>query len=135
QDTVNHLVEETVTHGRATVLTGVDGSGKSHTLRQTQAALSTAGVNAPLVVGTISASSVPLGAFAGIKDIPAAALESPAIVVDAFARRRSRSVLLVDNVDLLDDASLYVVTQLVSTTQVPAILTVRDLGMAPQGIG
>lgn len=135
QDTVNHLVEETVTHGRATVLTGVDGSGKSHTLRQTQAALSTAGVNAPLVVGTISGSSVPLGAFAGIKDIPAAALESPAIVVDAFARRRSRSVLLVDNVDLLDDASLYVVTQLVSTTQVPAILTVRDLGMAPQGIG
>lgn len=134
QETVNHLVEETVTYGRATVLTGADGSGKSHTLRLTQVALSAAGVNAPLLVATISGSSVPLGAFAGVKEIPVSALESPAIVVDTFARQRSRSVLLVDNVDLLDDASLYVVTQLISSTHMPAILTLRDLGMAPQGI-
>ena len=134
QDTVDRLVEGTMTHGRAVVLTGPRGSGKSHTLRRTQTALLAAGANAPLIVGIASGVSVPLGAFAGVEDLPAAALESPAAVVDAFARRRSQSVLLVDDVALLDDASLYVVTQLISTTRMPTIVTSRDLGAAPQSI-
>ncbi|MFC6326050.1 LuxR C-terminal-related transcriptional regulator [Microbacterium koreense] len=133
-DTVDDLVEETVTHGGATVLTGTGGSGKSHTLRQTQAALTTAKVNAPLVIGSVAGSSVPLGAFAGVADIPAAELDSPTSVVDAFARRRSRTVLLVDNVELLDGASLYVVTHLISTTRMPAVLATRTLRTAPQSI-
>ncbi|MBK0419865.1 AAA family ATPase [Leucobacter sp. CSA1] len=134
QGTVDRLVEETAAQGRATVLTGPAGSGKSHVLRQVQAALLAIGENAPLIVGTASGSSVPLGAFASAADLPTAAQGSPAVVVDAFAHRRSGSILLVDNVDLLDSASLYAVTQLISTTRMPTILTVRDLGMAPQGI-
>ncbi len=132
--TVDHLVEETAARGRSTVLTGPGGIGKSHTLRQTHAALISVGEETHLVVGTATGSSVPLGAFAGIEDAPTAASESPAAVVDAFARCPRRSVLLVDNVDLLDDASLYVVTQLIATARYPAILTVRDLTAAPQGV-
>lgn len=134
QGTVDRLVAETMTRGRAAVLTGPGGSGKSHTLRLAQARLMTAGKNAPLIVGTTSGASVPLGSFAGIKELSAAVLESPTAVVDAFARRRSENVLLVDNVALLDDASLYVVTQLISTTRMPMILTSRNLGAAPQSI-
>jgi DNA-binding CsgD family transcriptional regulator/tetratricopeptide (TPR) repeat protein len=120
--------------GRATVLTGPGGIGKSYRLRMARAALVAAGKHAPLIVGRASGASVPLGAFAGIDDLPAAALDSPAAVVDAFARRRSETVVLVDNVDLLDEASLYVVTQLISTTLMPAILTARDLDTAPRSI-
>lgn len=130
---VKHLLE-TVDRGRAAVLTGSGGSGKSHTLQLVRTALTAAGDRPELVVGTASGSSVPLGAFAGLKDLPATALESPTAVVEAFARRRSRSVLLVDNVDLLDDASLYVVEQLIATTLMPTILTVRTLDSAPRGI-
>lgn len=132
--TVESLVEAAVRQRRATIVTGPAGSGKSYTLRQTQALLEAAGENAPLIVGTASGSSVPLGAFTGTKELPAAALESPAAVVDAFARRRSQSILLVDNVDLLDEASQYVITQLILTTRMPAILTARDFAVAPRGI-
>lgn len=132
--TVDRLVEEAVAHGRATLLTGPGGIGKSHALRQAHDALVAAGENAPLVVGTAAGASVPLGSFAGITGLPAAALQSPTAVVDAFARRRTPSVLLIDNVDLLDEASLYVVTQLIATKRMPAILTSRDLSTATQSV-
>ncbi|WP_098469132.1 helix-turn-helix transcriptional regulator [Serinibacter salmoneus] len=103
-------------------------------MRLTRAQLLEAGARAPLIVGSAAGASVPLGAFAGVRDLSPAALESPAVVVDTFSRRRSETVLLVDNVDLLDGASLYVVTQLISSTQIPAVLTVRDLDSAPQDI-
>lgn len=133
QDGAGRLLE-TVTAGRSSILTGPGGSGKSYMLQATQVALSAAGKNAPLVAGHVSGSSVPLGVFAGVTNLSATALESPAAVVDVFARRRSESVLLVDDVDHLDDASLYVVTQLISTTRLPVVLTTRDLNTAPQCI-
>ena len=125
---------ESVDRRQTTVLTGPRGCGKSHLLRLVHTSLARVGRNAPLIVGSAPGSRVPLGAFAGVTDLPAAALASPAAVVDAFARDRAEGVLLVDDVELLDEASLYVVSHLISATRIPAVLTVRDLASAPPSI-
>ena len=120
--------------GQAVLLTGPVGSGKTHRLRAAQAALQRAGRDARLHSGNALGTDVPLGAFAGVSVLPADALGSPAAVIDAFTRRRSTVVLLVDDVDVLDDASLYVITQLITTARLPAVLAVRDLVQAPPSI-
>lgn len=121
--------------GEAVVLTGDPGAGKSHTLRAVRAAAVADGrTYAPLVLGSTPGRRVPLGAFAGQTGLPPGELGSPAAVVDAFARHRSQSMLFVDDVDLLDEESLYVVGQLIGVTGLPALLAVRELDKAPDCI-
>ncbi|ASE08583.1 hypothetical protein CEP80_05155 [Jonesia denitrificans] len=131
--TVRRLAES-VQQRHSAILTGPAGSGKTYVIRQLNTVLAAQYSRVAFIVGTNAGSQVPLGAFAGVQGIPEVPLHSPATVVDAFARHRSETVVIVDNVDLLDDASLYVVTQLITTTQMPTILTVRDLGVAPQSV-
>src|SRR5690606_7957960 len=61
-------------------------------------------------------------------------LSSPAAVIDAFARRRTSTVLVLDDVDRLDEASLHVVVHLLATTRLRALLAAPDLLTAPEPI-
>ena len=125
-DALRHAVEA----GAAILVTGPRGIGKTHTLRALSSALSRSGRTAPVIAGSNRSGGIPLGAFAAAGE----QWHSAASVIDTFARERSARVLLVDDVDALDDASLFVVCQLVATTRVPAVLTSRSLTTAPASI-
>ncbi|MBF6618692.1 MAG: AAA family ATPase, partial [Patulibacter sp.] len=128
-----HLLE-VIERGEAALLSGTVGAGKTHLLRAVSTALTAAGREAPVFTASALGRGVPMGAFAGAADLPPEALGSPTAVIDAFSRRRSSTVLLVDDVDELDEASLYVVTQLITTAGIPAVLASRDLTETPEGI-
>ncbi|WP_370871482.1 helix-turn-helix transcriptional regulator [Nocardioides massiliensis] len=116
---------------RALLLTGDRGSGKTYLLRAASSALGRAGRYAPMFSGSGAGATIPLGAFTGAADLPEDALSSPAAIIDAFSRRRTSTVLIVDDVDCLDEASLHVVVHLVATTRLPAILGAQDLTTSP----
>src|SRR5690606_30175548 len=74
---------------------------------------------------------VPFGAFAGIEPPLTVGLDSAAALIDHFVRRRSHVTLLVDDVHLLDAPSLFIVTQMIRTSQIAIILSAPDLTTAP----
>lgn len=119
---------------RALLLTGGRGSGKTHLLRAVSSALTGSGHYAPVFSGGGIGALLPLGAFIGAGDLPADSLSSPAGVIDAFARRRTSTVLVLDDVDRLDEASLHVVVHLLATTRLRALLAAPDLLTAPEPI-
>lgn len=120
-------------HG-ALILTGPAGIGKSHLIRSMATRFEAQRRLAPLLRGSILTQTVPLGVFTGAAGASGAGQRSPSEWMDFFARHRSNAVVLVDDVDKLDDASLLVVTQLIRTADLPAVLTARDLTTAPQEI-
>ncbi|WP_082096002.1 BTAD domain-containing putative transcriptional regulator [Demequina flava] len=119
---------------RTVLLTGPAGIGKTHLLRTISAQLQGRRFSAPVLRASALSQEVPLGIFAGAGDGMPHEWTSAAALITHFSRQRSRMVLLVDNVEFLDDASLFVVTQLIRTTRIPAILTSRTLTEAPQEI-
>lgn len=120
-----------LTDGRALLLTGAAGIGKTHLLHAVRERLGGHGRSVVLLRANGLGRDVPLGAFAGIDvGLEAGATSIPA-VVDHFSRRRSEETLLVDDVHLLDVPSLYVITQLVRAGRTPMVLTARDLPTAP----
>ncbi|UFU07343.1 helix-turn-helix transcriptional regulator [Ruania halotolerans] len=124
------LLENLETH-RGVLVSGAAGIGKSHLLRGVRALLEEAGRLAPVLSACSLGRGIPLGVFVGALDLPVEEMSSPGAVIDAFSRHRSSTVLLVDDVDHLDDASLWVVAHLIRTTGLPAILTSRGLSTAP----
>ncbi|MGB3410804.1 MAG: BTAD domain-containing putative transcriptional regulator [Microthrixaceae bacterium] len=123
-----------VRNGETLILTGPAGIGKTHLLRAIGATFEARRCSAPLLSASALSRGVPLGVFAGQAGIGSGERSSPTALIDFFTRRRSMTVLLVDNVDHLDEASLFVVTHLIRTSRVPAILTSRDLTSAPAEI-
>lgn len=115
----------------ALVLTGPAGIGKTHLLRAVESTLDARDNSPPFLSASALSRDVPLGVFSALSDLTTESRSSPAALIDAFARHRSTTVLLIDNVDNLDDASLFVITQLIRTSRVPAILTCRTLTDAP----
>lgn len=110
-------VVELVSNGTSVELVGLRWSGRSEVLRQVRSALTERGMNVLNVVG--AASHSPLEALrVALPPIyrKAAADEggTPAAISDALARYLSseRSVLLIDDADLLDEASWSSVIQL-----------------------
>ncbi|MGM7679102.1 BTAD domain-containing putative transcriptional regulator [Microbacterium sp. A94] len=117
--------------GRTSLLTGPDGIGKTHLLRAIRAQFEAQRCTVSLLIATPLSYAVPLGIFAGI--LPEKWI-TPAALVDHFTRNRSTTVLLVDNVEQLDEASLFVISQLIRNSRMPMLLTATDLEGAPDGI-
>lgn len=113
------------------LLTGTAGIGKTHLLRAVSAHFEAQRFAAKVLSASSLSYSVPLGVFAGVDGATASEWTSPAGLIDQFTRHRSRTVLLVDNVAQLDEASLFVVAHLIRTAKIPTILTARDLVEAP----
>ncbi len=117
----------------ALLLVGPCGIGKSHALREIAALARERDLSPIEVTGSPAAASVPLGAFAGaLRDYDA--VLTPTAVISMLGRRRSRTLLLVDAADLLDESSQLVVSHLVRSTGLTAILTARELSSCSEEI-
>ncbi|MGM7698502.1 BTAD domain-containing putative transcriptional regulator [Microbacterium sp. A84] len=116
---------------RTLLLTGPAGIGKTHLLRAIRARFEAQRYTVSLLTASPLSNTLPLGIFTGT--LPEK-WTSPAALVDHFTRHRSTTVLLVDNVDQLDEASLFVVSRLIRNSRMPTILTTRDLAGAPDEI-
>jgi len=129
-DTLATLVKQ----HRALIVTGPAGIGKTHLLRAVRARFEAQHCLAPFLSASTLNRSIPLGVFAGTAGSFSEGWRTPAALIDSFTRHRSTTVLLVDNVNLLDESSLFVVTQLISTSRVPTIMVARSLTDAPAEI-
>lgn len=110
------------------LLCGAAGVGKSRIARQALATAETHGHESRWVVGTSAAQTIPLGAFTawatpGVTDT----IQLVRGVIDALTTSSARPVLLgVDDVQLLDELSIFVVHQVVQRGAAKVLLTVRD---------
>ncbi len=119
---------------KALLLTGPAGIGKTHLLRTIAATFEGQRRLAPLLSASPLSKTIPLGVFLGAPgSIPEDRL-SPGALIDFFTRQRSQAILLIDNVDQLDETSLFVVSRLIGTSGLPAVITVRDLNSVPHEI-
>ncbi|MFV2198630.1 LuxR C-terminal-related transcriptional regulator [Nocardiopsis sp. LOL_012] len=133
RDLVAALSSRTGTR-RAHLVEGPGGIGKSHLLRDLARELRTVGLVPALVTGSTAGADIPLGVFAGLEPPAAQATReaSPAArMISYFAQRRSVAILLVDNVDALDPASLFVTAHLIRDTHLRTVVTTRRLTEAP----
>ena len=119
---------------RALIVTGPAGIGKTHLLRSVRAHLEAQHCLVPLLSASALSQSIPLGVFAGVAGSLSEEWRTAPDVIDSFARHRSTTVLLVDNVNLLDDSSLFVIRQLINTARVPVLIAARTLTGAPEEI-
>lgn len=119
----------------ALVLSGAPGIGKTHLLREVRDAWSSAGRTPTTLSATALGRDVPLGVFAGGPTVAAESVElTRSALIAAFSRRRSTSALVVDNADHLDEASVFVIRQLIVTVHIPTVISVRDLSQLPAAL-
>jgi DNA-binding CsgD family transcriptional regulator len=121
-------VTDAVTRGRAVVISGALGVGKSHVLRQVVDSLATSWWIAPIVANQ-AAATIPFGAVATMLP-PADVVDQHALLraaVDRFLRQTQgkRSLLAVDDAHHLDAASTALLHELCVARRVPLVATVR----------
>lgn len=111
------------------VVIGSPGVGKSRIAREALAAAARRGCRAHLVVGTSSARTIPLGAFAawappGVTE-PVHLLRG---VIDSLTAAPANEpvVIGVDDAHQLDDLSKFVVQQVIQRSAAKVVLTVSD---------
>lgn len=122
---------------RGIVVSGSAGVGKTRVAREAVAACPPLGARRHWIVGTASARSVPLGAFADIaSDFGPDPLRRVREVIDGLVgdRRDGTVILGVDDAHLLDDLSAFAVHQLVTRRLVTMILTTRSGEQPPDAI-
>src|SRR5690242_16408662 len=111
------------------VVSGGAGVGKTRIAREALKAAEARGFEGRWVVGASSARSIPLGAFTAWTQRGAS--ETVGLVrgvIESLTASRSCAgvVLAVDDAQLLDDLSMFVLHQLVQRDAAKIILTVRD---------
>lgn len=122
---------------RGIVLSGAAGVGKTRVAREAVAACGRSSVHRHWIVGTASARSVPLGAFAGIaSDFGPDPLRRVREVIDGLIgdARHGEVVVGVDDAHLLDDLSAFTVHQLVTRRLATVIVTIRSGESTPDAI-
>lgn len=118
----------------AVVVTGAAGLGKTRLLTEIRRVLTARGTPVLLVAGSASAPEVPLGAFAFAlpePDEPAAGDPPTIRLIRRLGQEYADGVLLVDDVDRLDRASLVIVGQLLHRGRPQLILTARRFTELP----
>lgn len=122
---------------RGLLIVGVAGQGKTHLLRSVDAGLQAAGAVPVMALGTVAGREIPLAAFATMvaraEAVPRG-LSPVHAVIREVTTSRVRTCLLVDNVDRLDSASLFVVAHLVRDPRVPVVMTARDGEALPEAM-
>lgn len=126
------LMDTTLKHG-AVLITGPHGIGKSHALRAVASMAKTRGLTAVSVVGSPAARTVPLSCFTGAMPDYDGPLD-PGAIITSLTRRRSRVLLFVDAVDLLDETSQLVVGHLARTAGIKTVMAARSLEDCPAEI-
>lgn len=118
-------------------MSGSAGVGKTRLAREAVEACAGPKSARHWIVGTASARSVPLGAFAGIaSDFGPDPLRRVREVIDGLIgdARHGEVVVGVDDAHLLDDLSAFTVHQLVSRQLATVILTIRSGETPPDAI-
>jgi DNA-binding CsgD family transcriptional regulator len=125
----------------AFVLAGAAGVGKTRLAAEAAKWAAESGQATAHVVATKAAASIPFGAFATLLPDADALLGGRLSVLrsagEAIVERRGgaqRLVLVVDDVQLLDEASAALVLQLVHTASCSLLATVRTPGPAPDPV-
>ncbi|MBX9246732.1 AAA family ATPase, partial [Actinotalea ferrariae] len=113
------------------LLVGPAGVGKTRLVRD---AAARAGARVVWALGSRAARTYPLGAFAGLVEVPPGdAAAAVGRVLDDLARRRP-VVLGVDDAHLLDELSALVLHRVVVRRLAPVLVTVRDGEPAPDPV-
>ena len=119
------------------VICGAAGVGKSRIAREALSSAASKGCEVRWAVGTSSARTLPLGAFAswaGSAGIDNLQLVRAVIESLTSAVPGSTVVVGVDDAHLLDDLSIFVLHQIVQRGAAKVVLTVRDGEPIPAGI-
>ena len=111
------------------VISGAAGVGKSRIAREALSAAASRGYESRWTVGTTAARAIPLGAFTAWA--PSGVTDTVSLVHGVTesltaAPTGSPVVVAVDDVNLLDDLSTFVVEQIVQRGAAKMVLTVRD---------
>jgi DNA-binding NarL/FixJ family response regulator len=121
---------------RGIVLSGAAGVGKTRVAREAVARSGARNARRRWIVGTASARSVPLGAFADIaSDFGPDPLRRVREVIDGLIGTGNGEVVIgIDDAHLLDDQSAFTVHQLVTRRLATVILTIRSGESPPDAI-
>ncbi|WP_344246407.1 LuxR C-terminal-related transcriptional regulator [Isoptericola hypogeus] len=113
------------------VVAGRAGVGKTRLAHEAASLAEGRGVTVAWAHGSAAARPLPLGAFAGLLDVPAGdAAETIGRALDQLARMRPL-VLAVDDAHLIDEHSAIVLHRAVERRLAPALVTLRSGEPAP----